>query len=52
MGVIDILMDYTARKYAETAIKAVVAGSSDKVSSVPPPVYSRRFIKFITDRIE
>ncbi|EMD46836.1 phosphatidylinositol4-phosphate 5-kinase, putative [Entamoeba histolytica KU27] len=47
LGIIDILMDYTARKKLETVVKGVAAGGADQVSSVSPSHYSRRFIKFI-----
>merc|ERR1712146_870015 len=41
IGIIDILMTYTARKQAERVYKTVTGGEG--VSSQPPPKYGRRF---------
>lgn len=52
IGIIDILMDYTARKRVETLVKGVAAGGQDQVSSVSPSMYSSRFISFIHEHTQ
>ncbi|KAL7711853.1 Cylicin-2 [Entamoeba marina] len=52
LGVIDILMDYTARKKVETVVKGVAAGGQEEVSSVSPEVYSERFITFVQENVK
>jgi len=50
-GIIDCLQAYTMEKMAETGLKGIVHDWT-KVSSVPPPMYASRFIKFINNVIE
>ena len=51
MGIIDILQDYNNKKYMETHVKTIVAGSSTSMSSVNPELYQNRFISFFFDHI-
>ncbi|KAH3746133.1 phosphatidylinositol-4-phosphate 5-kinase [Pelomyxa schiedti] len=49
VGIIDILMRYTMRKSLEHSYKTLRYGNLGEVSSVNPPDYATRFVKFITD---
>ncbi|KAL7717843.1 hypothetical protein QTN25_004904 [Entamoeba marina] len=42
LGVIVVLMDYTALKKVEKVVKGVAAGGQEEVSSISPEVYSER----------
>jgi len=50
LGIIDILMQYTARKKAEHFFRAI-GGGGDELSTVPPGQYQQRFIDFMKNCI-
>lgn len=52
VGIIDILMFYTARKVAERIYKKIWYYGQGEVSSCPPPDYAKRFYEFIKRYIE
>eukprot|EP01090_Pellita_catalonica_P008475 TRINITY_DN1933_c0_g1_i2.p2 TRINITY_DN1933_c0_g1~~TRINITY_DN1933_c0_g1_i2.p2 ORF type:complete len:102 (+),score=21.17 TRINITY_DN1933_c0_g1_i2:79-384(+) len=51
MGIIDILQRYTMAKRGEHVVKSI-RYDSNFISSISPPEYATRFIKFITDCVD
>ena len=51
-GIIDILLEYTAKKKIANFCKTIAAGSQDGLSSVPSDFYCQRFNKFIQDHTD
>jgi 1-phosphatidylinositol-4-phosphate 5-kinase len=50
MGIIDILQQYNVKKRIETSYKSMLV-DEDRISSVKPEKYAKRFSKFISDAI-
>lgn len=51
-GIIDILIQYGFKKFAEHHIKSFIHGDETSISVTRPDYYSQRFIKFIKSIIE
>ena len=48
VGIIDVLQEYNARKWAETKmLQLLCCRKTEEVSCVPPKLYARRFREFI-----
>ena len=49
IGIIDWLQTYSFRKFLETLLKALyLLWNWTKISCVPPNMYARRFMQFMT----
>ena len=50
LGIIDYLQDFNFSKWGENKFKSMKA-DGDLISSVPPPQYSMRFMKFMQETV-